>query len=399
MEIRCIDCGTIQETLATFNCHECGGSLIADYEKPLDPSKFSKGTTLFEKYGERLPSEGTVAGVEGDTPIITSKRLAREFNTQTSLHLKVEGHNPTNSFKDRALAPAVSLAKEQGETAVFIASSGNAAGACAHYAARAEMDCYLLVEESAPEEKLIQPRAYGANALRANGLFDGDEATLARKLADLAERLDAYMVFPYRPFNPIVMEGVKTISYEVVEQLGTSPDVVVTPCAGGDNLSAQYRGYVELQQADVIDEVPRMVVVQPEGAPPLVEAIQQGSENPISGAVDTIASGINAPFADPHALEAIRRSSGTGIAVSDDEILEWTVRTAKLTGVWPEVASAAVMPGFKELVERGEIGPHEDVVLTITGNGRNNLGPQLDRLPQVSTADFEPEGIVEAFGR
>lgn len=399
MQVNCLACDTIQDPLATFECDECGGSLIVDYEQPLDPSKFSNGRTLFEKYGERLPSDGSVAGVEGNTPLVLSKRLGDEFDTEATIHLKVEGQNPTNSFKDRALAPTVSLAMEEGEEAVFIASSGNAAGACAHYAARAGLDCYLLVEGTAPEQKLTQPRAYGAKTIRADGLFDGDEKALSDKLRELADRLDAYMVFPYRPFNPVLMEGVKTISYEVTEQLGTSPDVVVTPCAGGDNLSAQHRGYVELREAGVIDEVPRMVAVQPEGAPPLVKAIQHGSEKPISGPVDTIASGINAPFADPHALEAIRDSNGTAIAVSDDEIIEWTVRTARLTGVWPEVASAAVIPGLQKLIEQGEISPDENVVLTITGNGRNNLEPQLDHLPPVATADFEPEAIVRAFDR
>lgn len=401
MQITCIECGEHHPPLATFGCDTCGGLLTITYDDPLNPERIRAGRSLFERYGERLPSEGSAAGVEGDTPLIRADALAAELGIEATVYLKDERRNPTGSFKDRGLAPAVSLASEQGASAVLAASTGNAAAATAHYAARAGLECYLLVEASAPAGKLVEPRAYGARTVRVEGLFDGGEADLAALLGELATVLEAHLVFSYRPFNPTVAEGVKTISYETAEALGwAAPEVVITATGGGDNLWAQYRGYQELEGAGLVDDTPRLVAAQAAGAAPIVEAIESGADRtPTLDAVDTVASGISAPFGGSHAIQAIRASGGTAVGVTDDELLDGEAVTAATTGVWAEPASATVIPALERLATGGWIDPDETVVLTITGSGYKHTAPFLDRLPSIPTTARDVQAVANALDR
>lgn len=401
MRLECSRCATPAPPTATFGCPACGGELTVRYDAALDPDRIAAGGTLFEKYGDRLPSTGSVAGIEGDTPLLRADRLAAELGVEATVYVKDERRNPTGSFKDRALAPAVSLAVEHGERAVLTASTGNAAAACAHYASRADVPCYLLVAGNAPAHKLVEPLAYGARAVRVDGLFDGGEDALASLLGTLADRLDAYLTFAYRPFNPVLEEGIKTISYEVAAALSwTAPDVVVTATGGGDNLVAQHRGYGELRDAGLIEGTPRMVAAQAAGASPVVDAVERGADAPIpQSATDTVASGIDAPFAGRHAVDAIRESDGTAIGVSDDALLDGEALLAATTGVWAEPASSVVVPALRELAERGAVGDDDVVVLTITGSGHKHVAPFESRLPTVETVDRDPDDVAAAFER
>lgn len=401
MRITCSDCGTAHSVTATFTCDVCGGWLAPSYDGALDPARIAAGETLFEKYGERLPSEGSAGGVEGDTPLLRVDRLTDALGVEATVYVKDERRNPTGSFKDRAMAPAVSLALEAGEEAVLTASTGNAAAACAMYAARADLACHLLVDADAPPAKLVEPQAYGAEVVRVEGLFDGGEAALADLLDDLATRLAAYLVFAYRPFNPLLAEGVKTISYEVAEAMNwMAPDAVVTATGGGDNVWAQYRGYAELREADLIESVPRMVAAQAAGAAPVVDGFESGADEPPTlGETTTVASGIDAPFAGRHALEAICESGGTAIAVEDDALLEGEAVLAKTAGVWAEPASATVVPALVELADRGAVGADDVVVLVVTGSGHKHTGPFVETMPTVPTAARDPGAIASVLGR
>jgi len=401
MHVVCPACSERHPPTATFGCANCGGPLAVTYEAPLDRERIETGRTLFEKYGNRLPSNGSAMGIEGGTPLIRADGLAAALDVEATLYLKDERRNPTGSFKDRALGPTVSLAAESGETAVVTASSGNAAAACAHYAARAGLDCYLLVEETVPAGKLTEPRAYGAEVVRVTDLFEGGEAALGDLLGDLAETLDAHLAFAYEPFNPVVGEGVKTVSYEVTEQLvWTAPDVVVTATGGGDNLAAQHRGYVELIEAGLVDQVPRMVAAQAAGAAPVTEAIDRDLDvPPFVEHPDTLASGISAPFAGAHALDAIRESGGTAVAVSDEALVEGAALMARTTAVWPEPSSATVVPVVAELAARGDLDPDDVVVLTVTGSGHKHVEPFEATLADVPTVARDPVAVAAALGR
>lgn len=399
MRLICSRCGDENPPTATFGCDSCGGPLEVEYERPLSRDSIEDGGTLFDRYGERLPSAGSVAGIEGDTPLLPGDALVASLDGQSTVYLKDERRNPTGSFKDRALAPAISLAAETDCDAVLTASTGNAAAACAHYAARAGLACYLLVTDAAPEHKLIEPRAYGARTVRVRGLFDGGEDALATLLETLSKRLDAYCTFAYRPFNPVLEEGVKTVAYEVAEALDwTAPDVVVTATGGGDNLSAQYRGYRELRDAGLIDAVPRMVAAQTAGASPVVDAVEAGTDTPVAqDGTDTVASGIDAPFAGAHALTAIRESGGTAVAVTDDALIKGEATLARTTGVWAEPASSVVVPALEELVVNGWIEPDETVALTVTGSGYKHTEPFADQLAAIETVERDPDQVAAAF--
>ncbi|MFC3958793.1 threonine synthase [Halovivax cerinus] len=399
MRLECLRCGRQASRTDTVGCDACGGALSVRYDATLDPDRIAAGETLFERYGDRLPSAGSVAGIEGETPLVRADRLASSLDVDATVYVKDERRNPTSSFKDRAYAPAVSLAAEEGEEAVVTASTGNAAAACALYAARADLPCYLLVAGNAPAHKLTEPLAYGARAVRVDGLFDGGEVTLIDTLEAVADQLGAYLAFAYRPFNPVLEEGIKTISYEVAEALEwTSPDVVVTATGGGDNLVAQHRGFRELHEAGLVETTPRMVAAQAAGASAVVDAIERDAESPIPpSTTDTVASGIDATFASDRVVEVIRESGGTAIAVSDEALLDGERTLAKTTGVWAEPASAVVVPVLTELAARGTIGSGDVVVLTVTGSGHKHVEPFEPRLPTVERVDCDPDAVASAL--
>jgi len=399
MRLRCPDCAAEYAPTTSFQCRECGGILAATYDGPLDADRIADGETLFEKYGNRLPSRGTVAGDEGATPLLRADALADVLGVEATVYLKDERRNPTGSFKDRALAPAISLASESGHEGVVTASTGNAAAACARYAARAGLDCYVLVEETAPAKKLLEPRVYGANVVRVEDLFAGGEAALADLLRGVADELDAYLAFAYQPFNAVLAEGVKTVSYEVAADLAFDvPDVVVTATGGGDNLAAQYRGYRELEAAGSTSRVPRMVGAQAAGAAPLATAVDADADSPVDVEEPaTVASGIAAPFAGQHGLDAIRDSDGTAVGVADAAVVDAVATTSETTGIWPEPASATVVPVLERLADRGAVSADDVVVLTITGSGHKHTEPVATRLEDVPTAAPDAAAVVGAF--
>lgn len=398
MKLQCPSCVTDYPPTTVFRCRTCDEPLRPVYETPLDPARIRMGDTLFEKYGNRLPSEGTLAGDEGETPLLRAAELEAALDIGASVYLKDERRNPTGSFKDRAFAPALSLATEAGRDSVLTASTGNAAAACARYAARAGMNCYLLVDDDVPAGKLTEPAVYGAETVRVTGLFDGGQAAQERVLRAVADRLDAYLAFAFHPVNAVVGEGLKTISYEVTEQLCDAPDVVISATGGGDNLAAQYRGYRELAAAGLIESPPRVVAAQAAGAAPLVDAVETGASAPTAVEhPETVASGIDAPFSGQHCLDAIRDSGGTAVGVSDEALVEAVTTLARTEGVWAEPASASVVPALAELNNRGALRADETVVLTITGSGHKHTHPVEENLEPVPTVECDPGRIAEAF--
>lgn len=399
MHLQCHSCATTYPPTTVFRCRECDQPFHPVYDTQLDPARIAAGDSLFEKYDNRLPSDGTLAGDEGDTPLLRARELEATLGIEATVYLKDERRNPTGSFKDRAYAPALSLAAESGHDAVLTASTGNAAAACARYAARGELDCHLLVDDEVPAGKLTEPSVYGADVVRVTDLFAGGRETQERVLGAVAERLDAYLAFAFHPVNAVVGEGIKTISYEVVEQLDSAPDVVMTATGGGDNLAAQYRGYRELAEAGIVDETPRMVAAQAAGAAPLVEAVERGASTPTAvDNPDTIASGIDAPFAGQHGLDAIRDSEGTAVGIADEAIVDAVTTLARTEAVWAEPASATVVPVLAELGERGIVGAADTVVLTITGSGHKHTEPVKQSLPTIPTVECDPGTIADAVG-
>jgi len=312
-----------------------------------------------------LPSLG-----EGDTPLLRPGNLAQVLGLP-NLFLKNEAVNPTGSFKDRGAVVAIARALADGARGLLTASTGNAAAALAAYCASRRLPCLILFSQGSPLSKLGQALAYGAQCIQVKGLFDAEPQAFIHLLMDLSERLGLGLAFFWAPVNPYLLEGMKTISYEVGAQMqGETPDVVICPVGGGDGLAGQWRGYQELQRAGVIHRLPRMIGVQPSGAAPLVASFQQGMDRVLPiGEARTIASGLRVTFSGDHALRAIRASGGTAVAVEDSQTLRYQGLLARLEGAWAEPSGAISVAALPSLMETGLIHPQERVACILTGAG------------------------------
>jgi threonine synthase len=323
---------------------------------------------LIAEYGDRLPvPEGTPAVTlgEGGTPLVHAPSLSAR--TGCDVYLKVDGANPTGSFKDRGMTVAVTMAAARGATMVICASTGNTSASAAAYAARAGLDCAVLVPSGKIAiGKLAQALVHGARLLQLDGNFD-DCLELVRKLS--AE----YPVALVNSVNDDRLEGQKTAAFEIVDALGDAPDVHCLPVGNAGNITAYWRGYTEYQAAGLASKAPRMAGFQAAGAAPLVHGA------PVL-APDTIATAIR--IGNPaswHLAEQARDESGGLIdAVTDDEIRAAYLTLARDEAVFGELASAASVAGLLKASAAGQIPRGSVVVCTITGNGLKEPGPAVE---------------------
>ncbi len=381
LALRCLKCGHEHPPKkGLYVCEKCGGKIEVVYDyggisKKVTRKSLEKRDGGVWKYQELLPiaeRKNIVSLGEGGTPVIRAENIGKEIGLKT-LYLKDETRNPTSSFKDRMMSVGVSKAVEFGAKVVVTASSGNAAVALAAYAAKAGLKCYAFVPAKAPESKVAQISMHGAKVVKVLGKEKGDP-TYELMLA-------GWKKFGWSPlpsagaFNPYHWEGAKTISYEVCEQLKWKvPDWVVITVGAGTLLSGCAKGYFEFEQMGLVEKVPKIVAVQATGCAPIAKAVRENIPvekietwpNP-----QTIAGGLVDPFpwdADT-ALNAIRKSGGTAIAVTDDEILEAEKKLARREGVFAEPSGAAGLAGLEKLVAEGIIDKSDIVVLQVTGGG------------------------------
>jgi threonine synthase len=304
---------------------------------------------------------------EGDTPLIPARRIGQSLGLR-NLYFKNEGLNPSGAFKDRAASVVAALALDAGANGVLTASSGNASSAISAYCAAAGLPCVILLEPGNPAAKLRQTLAAGAKVLLVEGIFAHGPEALRDFLAGVAARINYYLGFIWAPVNPYILEGIKTISYEIAAHL--TPDVVIAPVGGGDMFAAQWRGWLELKRAGVIEHLPRMIGVQSVSAPPLLEAFRIGAQEVATlPYANSKISGINVPFTGDHALAAVRESGGVVAGVTDDDVFAMQRRIAVEEGIWIEPAGAAPVAALSGLLERGEIQPEERIVCIMSGAG------------------------------
>ena len=314
---------------------------------------------LIEAYRSRLPvsdSTPVVTLQEGATPLVPAPELSRR--TGCDVYLKVEGANPTGSFKDRGMTVAVSKAVESGAKAVICASTGNTSASAAAYAARAGLVCAVLVPTGKIAlGKLAQALVHGAKLLQVDGNFD-DCLALASKLA-----ID-YPVSLVNSVNQFRIEGQKTASFEIVDVLGDAPDVHCLPVGNAGNITAYWQGYREYAVDGTASRTPRMWGFQAAGAAPIVTG--QVVEQP-----QTIATAIRIgnPASWTRALAARDESGGRIDAVTDRAILAAYRLLARTEAVFVEPASAASVAGLLQVAEAGGLEPGQRVVCTVTGNG------------------------------
>ncbi len=359
----CVSCGAaVEPDFYSWFCPECGGLLEVLVEPPGKPSwdTWRARKPGVWRYREALPPcRKPVTLGEGWTPLVRAERLGGR------VWVKFEGSNPTGSFKDRGMSVGVAVAEEAGARLVAAASTGNTAASLAAYAARAGLrSAVVLPKGRVAKGKLAQAILHGATIVEVHGSFD--DALTA--VIDASRR---GAVYPLNSFNPWRLEGQKTLAYELVEQLGRVPDYVFVPVGNGGNIAAIWKGFKELREWGLVEDLPRMVGVQARGAAPLAEAWLKGLEKPAwVEEPETIATAIRIgrPINWLKALRAVRESGGFMLVVGDDAILEAQRKIARTTGLGVEPAAAAPLAGLEEARRSGLVEEGAETILVATGH-------------------------------
>jgi threonine synthase len=314
---------------------------------------------LIDAYRDRLPvTENTpvVTLYEGNTPLLPAPLLSDR--TGCDVYLKIEGANPTGSFKDRGMTVAVSKAVEHGNKAIICASTGNTSASAAAYAARAGLTCAVLVPQGKIAlGKLAQALVHGAKLLQVTGNFD-DCLALATKLSQ------DYPVALVNSVNEHRVQGQKTASFEIVSALGDAPDIHCLPVGNAGNITAYWLGYREEYEAGNATRRPKMFGFQASGAAPIVSGKVVTEPSTIATAIR-----IGNPASWTKALDARDQSGGLIAAVTDREILTTYRMLARGVGVFVELASAASVAGLLQAAEAGQVPRGLTVVCTVTGHG------------------------------
>jgi threonine synthase len=317
---------------------------------------------LLERYRELLAQPGETFPLslgEGDTPLIHARRLGAELGLD-QLHLKVEGSNPTGSFKDRGMVLAVNRAVARGATAVACASTGNTAASAAAYAAAAGIPCYVILPAGkVARGKLAQALAAGARLIMVEGNFDA-ALTAVRRLGDEG------VAVVVNSINPDRLAGQQTGAFEIVDAMGAAPDAVALPVGNAGNITAYWAGFRAFADAGRLrgGQLPRMLGFQADGAAPIVRGEPIAEPETVATAIR-----IGRPASWEGAVAARDASGGLIEAVSDDEILAMQTLIVRREGIFCEPASAAGVAGVARLAREGRIDRRERVACILTGHG------------------------------
>ena len=343
---------------------------------------------IIEEYRDRMPVTDKTPIVslrEGGTPLVRANVLSAR--TGCEVWLKVEGANPTGSFKDRGMTMAISKAAEEGAKAVICASTGNTSASAAAYAVRAGMVCAVLVPQGKIAlGKMSQALAHGARLLQVEGNFD-DCLTLAR---DLSEN---YPVALVNSVNPDRIEGQKTASFEIVDMLGDAPDIHVLPVGNAGNITAYWKGYREYSADELATHNPRMWGFQAAGAAPIVDGAPVAKPSTIATAIR-----IGNPASWKQAEEARDDSGGLIHAVTDRQILKAYRLLAAEEGVFVEPASAASVAGLLQSLDAGLVDSGQTIVCTVTGNGLKDPEWAIAGAPAPITVPIDARAAAVQLG-
>ncbi|MCX2732255.1 threonine synthase [Saccharopolyspora sp. NFXS83] len=342
---------------------------------------------LIEAYRDRveIPEGARVVTLqEGNTPLVAAQHLSEL--TGCEVYLKVEGANPTGSFKDRGMTVAMTHALAAGSKAVICASTGNTSASAAAYASRAGLTSAVLVPQGKiAMGKLAQAVAHGAKILQVQGNFD-DCLELARKTS--AE----HPVTLVNSVNPVRLEGQKTAAFEICDVLGSAPDVHCLPVGNAGNITAYWKGYAEYSADDVIAATPRMFGFQAAGAAPLVHGAPVTNPETIATAIR-----VGSPASWQHAEAAKSASNGLFSAVTDEEILHAYRLLSSREGVFVEPASASSVAGLLATAEDGRLPRGSKVVCTVTGHGLKDPDTALSGMVEVEPLPVDPRAVATAL--
>jgi threonine synthase len=349
---------------------------------------------LLDRFASFLPVTDATPRIslgEGFTPLIHARTLGRVIGCPL-LHLKVEGQNPTGSFKDRGMVLAVAKAMEEGSRAIVCASTGNTAASAAAYGAHAGMDVVVVLPRGqVAAGKLLQAQAAGARVIAVNGGFD----VAFRAVRQLVEEADsAHPVTLVNSVNPFRLEGQKTAAFELCEDLAGAPDYLAIPVGNAGNITAYWQGFTEYRAAGLVETAPAMLGLQAEGAAPLVLGHPVDEPQTVATAIR-----IGSPASGDRALRARDESGGRIDTVSDDEILDAYRDLARYEGIFCEPASAASVAGVRKLAAEGAIDPGATIVCVLTGHGLKD--PDTARREAAAApmeADATSAGLRRALG-
>ncbi|TMK34055.1 MAG: threonine synthase [Actinobacteria bacterium] len=372
--LQCRICGQQYPVEPLTICEECFGPLEPSYDlQSLDGEVFRKhveeGPASLWRYEALLPGGPGIERVDmgaGFTPLRRADRLADALGLER-LWIKDDSVNPSNSFKDRVVSVATTMARAFGFQAISCASTGNLANATAAHAARIGMPCYVFIPEDLERAKVLATLAYGAKVVAVKGNYDD----VNRLCSEVAEALPwAFINVNMRPYYA---EGSKSLGFEVAEQLGWRlPDHVVVPIASGALLTKIHRAFSELIAIGAVEEKPyRVSGAQPEGCRPVAQAFKDGAETVQPVKPDTIARSlaIGNPADGMFAMQVSRQTGGAIEWCTEPEIVEGVRLLASTEGVFTETAGGVTVANLKRLVLQGVIAPREETVAFITGNG------------------------------
>jgi threonine synthase len=342
--------------------------------------------TLIERYHAHLPVTPKTPRLslgEGDTPLVRAPEIERETGIE-EVWLKVEGANPTGSFKDRGMVVAIAKAMEDGAETVLCASTGNTAASAAAYAARGRLRCAVVLPAGQVAlGKLSQAIAFGARVVAVRGNFD-EALALSRELASSGGGTLVNSVNPFR------IEGQKTAAFEICETLGDAPDWLCIPVGNAGNITAYWKGFTEARDAKMAKRRPQMHGFQAAGAAPIVTGEVVADPQTIATAIR-----IGNPASWNGAVRARDESGGSITAVTDDEILDAYKFLARCEGIFCEPASAAAVAGLRKLARTGT--KPRQVVCVLTGNGMKDPDRALAIAPPIAEVDASLDAVRRAI--
>jgi len=342
---------------------------------------------VIDYYREHLAIDRDMAAItlhEGNTPLVHCPRLAATIRHKIDLYLKLEGMNPTSSFKDRGMTVAVSQAVHAGAKAIICASTGNTSASAAAYAARAGIRSYVVVPHgNIAKGKLSQAVMHGARVLSIDGTFDQ-----ALKLVRLAA--ERYPVTLVNSVNPYRIEGQKTAAFEICDALGDAPDYHFLPVGNAGNITAYWRGYVEYRKLGKCSRRPRMMGFEADGAAPIVRGYAIEKPQTIASAIR-----IGNPASWEGAVQARDDSGGEIGTVTDDEILAAYHLIAEQEGIFCEPASAVGVAAVIKKAHEGLLHGAEKIVCTLTGHGLKDPDTALASVGEVTKLPASLERLAE----
>jgi threonine synthase len=374
--LSCTSCGLRHEWSRLQNlCTACQKPLFPVYDlaavgRALTREALATREKSLWRYREVLPLPADVEPIslgEGGTPLLRAARFGGKLDV-ADLWVKDEAQNPTQSFKARGMAVAVSMAKHLGATKLAVPTAGNAGGALAAYAARAGLETHIFMPRDTPRANIIECRELGANVVLIDGLITDCGAEIARRKAAEGWFDMSTLKEPYR------VEGKKTLGYELAEQLGwVLPEVILYPTGGGTGLIGMWKAFDEMEALGWIGSArPRMFSVQASGCAPIVRAFEAGEQAAAEFPnAHTCASGLRVPKAvgDFLMLRILRESKGGAVTVEDEEMIRITRDVGSAEGLFVAPEGAACFSALEKLLAAKQIAPDERIVIFNTGSG------------------------------